>query len=178
MTQFCAPDNISLLNPNEFRFFLHRAPYLTFFVQTVFLPTISLGESGQSTPFTDIPVPGDHIDWNPLIVQFLVDEDLKGYQEMYNWMNGLGFPDTFEEYEELRHEDIRATSDWSALTSDISVFTNTGHRNANIEFTFQDAWPSKLTAPKLDTTNKDQPVVTCLATFAYTTFKVKSVKTS
>jgi hypothetical protein len=77
-----------------------------------------------------------------------------------------------------RKADNKFLSTWEAMTSDCSVFTNTGHRNANIEFRFHNAYPIKLTAPKLDTTNPDQPVVTCQAVFSYTLFDVESVKSS
>lgn len=177
MTQFCAPTNVSLLNPNEFRFYLHRAPYLTFFTQTVSLPSISLDEVPTENPFTMVPVPGDHITFEQLSVDFLVDEDLQGYREMYNWIRGLGFPTTFEEYE-AAVANMRNNNHWEATTSDISVFTNTGSRNANIEFTFRDAFPVMVSAPTLSTTNHDQPVVTARVRFAYTHFDVKSVKSS
>lgn len=177
MTQGCAPLNTSLLNPNEFRFYLHRAPYLTFFVQTVDLPTITLPTSDTENPFTTIPYPGDHINWEPLRVEFLVDEDLKGYQEIYHWIRGLGFPESFDEYKEAI-VNMRYNNRNEAVFSDISVFTNTGSRNVNIEYQFVDAIPVSVTAPRLSTTNPDQPVVTATATFAYQLFDVKPVNSS
>jgi hypothetical protein len=102
MTQFCAPDNMSLLNPNEFRFFIHRAPTLMFFVQKVDLPSMSMEDTVPTeNPFTTVHVPGDHITFDPLPVTFLVDEDLKGYTEVYEWMRALGFPHDFDEYKRL-----------------------------------------------------------------------------
>jgi hypothetical protein len=179
MTQFCAPDNTSLLNPNEFRFFLHKAPYLSFFVQTVALPSINLAPVEEDNPFTTIPVPGDHIEWEALSVVFLVDENLQGWREMYDWMRGMGFPSSFDEYKNLvTSGDNKYKSLWESLTSDISVFTNTGHRNANIEYTFRDAFPIMISAPTLSTTNPDQPVVTAKVLFRYTLYDVKSIKTS
>lgn len=177
MTASCAPTNTALLNPNEFRFYLQRAPYLTFFVQTVDLPTISLPPVDTENPFTTIPYPGDHIQWEDLSVTFLVDEDLQGYQEMYHWIRGLGFPESFEEYQEAI-EQMRYGNRNEAVYSDISVFTNTGSRNLNIEYHFVDAIPVMVSAPTLSTTNPDQPVVTAQVRFAYQTFSVKSVKSS
>lgn len=177
MTQFCAPDNVSLLNPNEFRFFLHRAPYLSFFVQTVSLPTIEMGDTvPTNNPFTTVHVPGDHIEWEPLSVVFLVDEDLKGWQEIYHWLRGLGFPTSFDEYKQAIEEETYAYTNWDALTTDISVFTNTGSRNVNLEYTFHSAYPTMLSAPTLSTTNPDQPVVTAKCMFSYTYYDVKPVK--
>jgi hypothetical protein len=174
LQQNCAPENTSLLNPNEFRIVIHRAPYLQFFTQTVALPSINLQPAETNNPFVRIAQPGDHIDFEDLSVHFLVDEDLKGYMEIYNWMRGLGFPETFEEYKQLV-ADKRYNNLDGVTKSDISVFTNTGSRKANVEFLFRDAHPVMLSAPTLTTTNTDQPVVTAKALFAYTLFDVKTV---
>jgi hypothetical protein len=174
MSYFCAPQNTSLLNPGEFRFFVHRAPYLSFFTQTVALPSINLQSVPASNPFTDLNFAGDHIDWDGLSVNFLVDEDLKGYIECYNWIRGLGFPESFEEYQ-AAVADQRYTNRWEALTSDVSVFTNTGSKKANIEFIFRDAKPIMVSAPTLSTTNPNLPVQTAKVLFDYTLFDVKPV---
>lgn len=174
MSTFCAPENPSLLNPGEFRFFVHRAPYLSFFTQVVALPTINLPSVESENPFTTINYSGDHIDWEQLSVDFLVDEDLKGYLECYNWIRGLGFPTTFEEYQAAISE-TRDKNRWEAITSDISVFTNTGSKKANIEFIFRDAKPVMVSAPTLSTTNPDVPVVTAKVRFDYTVFDVRNV---
>ncbi len=177
MTAFCAPTNVSLLNPNEFRFFLHDAPYLSFFTQTVMLPSITLPPVDTENPFVTVPVPGDHVVFQPLEVQFLVDEDLKGYLEMYNWIRGLGFPTTFEEYQD-KLANARYGNRWEQIASDASVFTNTGSRNVNIEFIFRDAFPTSVSAPTLSTTNTDVPTVTSRVSFSYTHFDVRPVNSS
>ena len=92
-------------------------------------------------------------------------------------MRGLGFPESFEEYQEAL-QNMRYGNRWDALTSDISVFTNTGSRNSNIEFRFKDAFPTMLSAPTLSTTNTDVPTVTAKTMFKYTTFDVRPVNTA
>jgi hypothetical protein len=94
---------------------------------------------------------------------------------MYHWIRGLGFPESFEEYEDAI-KDMRYGNRNEAVFSDISVFTNTGHRNANIEYHFKDAYPFMVSAPRLSTTNPDQPTVTASVQFTYELFDVKPVK--
>lgn len=173
MTTTCIP-NYTPLNPNEFRFVLHEAPNLSFEVQTVSLPSISMQDADHtSNPFTDIRIPGDHIDFEALSVVFLVDENLSGWLEMYSWMRGLGFPSSFEEYAQLANNpEKRYKSLMDKLTSDISVFTCTSHRNTNLEFVFQNAYPTMISAPTLSTTNPDQPVVTAKCMFSYTLYDI------
>ena len=174
MSIACAPENMSLLNPNEFKVYIHKAPLLTFFVQTVALPSINLPAVHSENPFTRVPMSGDQIDWEPLSVVFLVDEDLNGWRECYSWMRGLGFPESFDEYMAMIED--RDMSRFQNLHSPISVVTNTGSRNANIEYYFEDAIPTMVSAPTLTTTNEDQPVVTAKVSFDYTMYDVKPIK--
>lgn len=174
MSVACAPENMSLLNPNEFRIYIHKAPTLTFFVQTVALPSINLPSVRSENPFTAVPMAGDQIDWEQLSVTFLVDEDLKGWREAYSWIRGLGFPKSFEEYEAMIED--RDASRFQNLHSPISVVTNTGSRNANIEYYFEDAIPTMVSAPTLSTTNEGQPVVTAKVMFDYTLFDVRPIR--
>lgn len=172
----CAPENMSLLNPNEFQVYIHRAPYLQFFIQSVSLPSISIQAVKSEGPFSDIVMPGDHINWEQLSITFLVDEDLRGWRECYEWIRGHGFPESFEEYKQALGDGTLNRFD--ALSSDISVVTNTGSRNANIEFFFRDAIPVMISAPTLSTTNEGQPVVTSKVAFEYILYDVRPIRTS
>jgi len=167
--------NLSLLNPSNFRFDLIKAPYITFFAQNIVLPSINLGASDVSTPFTSISYPGDHLEFDPLNVTFMVDEDLNGYIEIFNWMRGLGFPDSFDEYKALvSNEDFSSRTE--ETTTDIAVYTMTGSRNINIKYTFRDAYPIGLSPIVLNAAVQTPPVLTCQATFKYTTFDIETIK--
>jgi hypothetical protein len=119
---------------------------------------------------------GDHIDWEQLSVVFLVDEDLKGWRECYAWLRGLGFPESFDEYSRMIED--RSATRFQNLHSPISVITNTGSRNSNIEFYFEDAIPTMVSAPTLSTTNEGQPVVTAKVMFDYTLYDVRPIRVS
>jgi hypothetical protein len=177
MTQSCIP-NYTPLNPNEFRVVLHSAPYLSFEIQTVSLPSISMQDASPTeTPFTTVRIPGDHIEWDSLSVTFLVDQDLQGWIEMYNWIRGLGFPSTFDEYKALQiNNQLPFKNVWNKTTSDISIFTSTAHRNSNLEFKFYDAYPTMISAPTLSTTNEGQPVQTSKCMFSYTLYDVTPIR--
>lgn len=165
---------MSLLNPSNFRFAIERAPYLSFFAQNVILPSISLGSNPMGTPFTDINYPGDHVEYDPLTVSFMVDEDLKGYIEMYNWIRGLGFPDSFDEYKAmLTNENFKTRTD--EVTSNIMLYAMTGARNLNIKYTFVDAFPTNVGPILFNAAVSETPVPTCSVTFKYTTFTVETI---
>ena len=48
------------------------------------IPEMTLGVAEQPTPFKDIPVPGDKIQFGDLQLRFLVDEDLENFMEIQN----------------------------------------------------------------------------------------------
>ena len=58
------PTDISPLNPNGFTFAVDRLPDTTFFVQSVNLPGINLGEFNQATPLVANPIPGEIITYH------------------------------------------------------------------------------------------------------------------
>ena len=89
--------NKNFLNPTGFKFILNRAPKVTFFSNQANIPGLNLGTAEQATYLTDIPVPGDKLQFQDLNLRFLVDEDLENYLEIQHWLRGLGFPDSLKE---------------------------------------------------------------------------------
>ena len=60
-------------------------------------------------------------------LRFLVDEDLENYMEIHNWMTGLGFPYSLEQYKELRDNSNAYNSPglMVAIFKSISAMANT-----------------------------------------------------
>ena len=75
---------------------------MQFFVQTANVPGISLGEAVIPTPYKDIPYVGDKVTYESLTIQFIVDEHLENYIEMHNWMIGIGFPKSRQQFTNFR----------------------------------------------------------------------------
>ena len=86
------PSNINPLSPNGFLFNITKLPDVNFFSQQVNIPSVSLGAPEQGTPFLMVPLPGEMLTFGSLELQFIVDEDMKNYTAIFNWMKGLGFP--------------------------------------------------------------------------------------
>ena len=77
---------------NQFRIFLPIFPTTEWFVISANIPGVSLGQATQATPYTDMPIVGDKIVFDSFDMTFIVDEQLKNYMEMYNWVKNIGFP--------------------------------------------------------------------------------------
>ena len=96
------PDKLDYASPTQFRFGIHQLPKVEFFATAVNLPGISLGTTPMSTPYKDISLPGEKLDYNGLTIEFLVDEYLENYISLHNWITGLGFPQDREEFKTYR----------------------------------------------------------------------------
>ena len=78
--------NRNFLSPVGFKFALKRSPAVAFFCNEANIPSMDLGVAEQPTYLKNIPTPGDKIQFGDLNLRFLVDEDLKNYMEIQNWI--------------------------------------------------------------------------------------------
>lgn len=166
------PTNKNFLSPLGFRFSIKRAPHVNYFVQSVSIPNITLGSTSLPTPFSRIPIAGDHLLFGPFNVTFKVDEDLKNYLEIYDWLIKVGFPDSFDQYRAL--DNTNATND-AGTYSDLTLLILSSSKNPTYEITFLDAYPTSLTDITFDTRVPDVDYVECTATFDYRKFKITAV---
>ena len=90
---------------------------------------------------------------------------------MKEWIYGLGYPNSQEEYGELS-KGIKLRGD---KYSDGILMILTSHKNAQIKVTFQDLWPVTLSGLQLDSSVAEVDYVTADATFAYTIYNVERI---
>jgi hypothetical protein len=164
------PSNIHFLSPLGFQSSVKKLPNVNFYLQAAAVPSVSMPPVDQENPFVKIPRAGDHITYDELRVTFKVDENVLAYSELYNWLRGLGFPDSFDEYAALkRSEDILKQE----LVSDISLIVLSNLKNPVVEFIFRDAFPTSLSELNFESTDEDVIFINCQASFAYTLYDVK-----
>jgi len=166
------PGNKNFLSPLGFKFSIKKTPNINFFVQSVNLPTLSLGTAEVDNPFLKIPFPGDKLAYGTLDVTFKVDEDLSNYLEIHNWLVGIGYPDNFGQ-----RATIEASLPMSGegVYADLSLIITTSAMNPNYEVTFFDAYPISLAEMSFDSTLTDVDYVTSTVTFAYRIFKISAL---
>lgn len=170
------PVNNNFLSVIGYEFNLYRAPNVTFFVQNVNIPGLSLDPVQVPNQFVTLPYPGDHIQYDPLVVQFKMDEQLAGYRELHSWIRGLGFPTDFAEYKELNDKQ-KSQLRGEGIFSDITVTLLTNLKNPNIAFNFRDCWPTSLSNWEMDTQEEDVRYADMTATFFYGYFDIEIVNT-
>ena len=86
------PENLSLLSPVGFRFLLNNRPLVQYFCQAANVPGISIGTIPHATPLKTYPIGGDEVTFEELSIRFLIDENMKNWLSIYDWIIGLGFP--------------------------------------------------------------------------------------
>ena len=166
--------NRNFLSPTGFRFTLNRAPKVAFFGNTANIPSMTLGVANQSTYLKDIEVPGDKIIFEDFSLRFLVDENLENYMEIYNWIRGLGFPESLEEIYNLQ----RTGKIDQPLDKVMNVFSDgtlqvlTSHQNPNFKVVFEDLWPYSLSTLQFDATSEDIQYFTADVSFKYTIYNI------
>lgn len=175
------PANKNFLSPFGFKFFLKKTPNINWFVQTVNLPSVSIQNTIKPNPFVNIPVTGDHIDYGELKVSFKVDEDLKNYLEIYNWLVGIGFPDNFDQYKNIAPKlNRQITGNVDPLTgnsiySDATLLLLSSNMNPTTEITFIDAFPVAISELKFNSTLIDVQYLEAFVTFVFRKFDIKSL---
>ena len=169
--------NFNPLTQIGYNVLIARLPTLSFFTKSISLPSLTVENPPQANPFSSIHLPGDMPHWGSLSIDFIVDEDLRNYEEMFKWMVGVTFPETTDQWKEL----VGATNtgfspgNTNIAYSDISVQTLTSSKNANVMFTYHNCIPRSIGSIQLNTTDTDTEVVTCQAEFDFSHFTMTRI---
>jgi len=168
-------DNRNFLAPTGFKFSLKRSPGVAFFCNQANIPSLDLGIATQPSYLKDIDVPGDKIQFGDLTLRFLVDEDLVNYMEIQNWIRGLGYPETLQEFDRLEKEAVLPgnfgrTGD--NIYSDGTLQILSSNLVAKFNVNFKDMFPYSLSTITFDATDTDIEYFTADVSFKYTIYNL------
>ena len=151
------PTNLNQLNVISFETNFLRMPGVNYFCQRVNIPGITLSSSVLSTPFANIPIEGDVLEFEDLTIGFIVDEDMQNYLELYNWLQSIGFPEKFPQYD---NETLK-------IKSDVNILIHTNKSNPNYSIVFKDVFPVNLGTISFDTNATSLEPIVIDAGFKY-----------
>lgn len=116
------------------------------------LPQVTAGVTalGNRTEFV-LQSSGDHIQYDNLTLEFIIDENLLNYIKLYKWMRN------------------NTKSGMDENNSIFVHFLGNDKRFQGVEVEFYEAFPLSLSGLELDTDGNDTDVK-CTVTFAYTAF--------
>jgi|TARA_B100001094_G_scaffold251679_1_gene249548 hypothetical protein len=168
-------DNRNFLAPTGFKFSLKRSPGVAFFCNQANIPSLDLGIAIQPTYLKDIDVPGDKIQFGDLTLRFLVDEDLVNYMEIQNWIRGLGYPESVQEFDRLENEAVLPGNFGRAgdnIYSDGTLQILSSNLVAKFNVNFKDMFPYSLSTITFDATDTDIEYFTADVSFKYTIYNL------
>lgn len=165
MNDFCSTN---YLNPTGFKITVSKQnyPYLSFNAQSVNHPPMDLAAVDVGYKLASVPFVGDRIEFGPASMEVLLDEDLKVYGEIYNWMLR-----NLEVNHRLNNGVLYNNGDTAlADYNDIRIQVLTNGNNANREFVYRNAFPIALGDINFNAT-EEQTFMTCPLTFRFDYFE-------
>ena len=164
-------DNRNFLSGVGFKFNLTKFPKVDFFSNSARIPELNLELTRQPSYLKNIDVPGERLTYGDLTLRFLVDENMENYLSVYNWLTGLGFPETTKEFKELTTDKDGQKDPKEAFCDGSLRILNSNYREVG-KVKFLDLFPTSLTSLDFDATNTDIQYFTAEATFKYTIYKL------
>lgn len=161
------PKNTSFLQLNKFTFLIPDKPYLKYFCQTVSIPSVATTEITIPTPFSNTYRHGEKLNYEPLTITALLDEDLRVWQETYDWLKSLTRPSSFDEYPR------KSKGDRTPLYSDGILTINTNANIPNVRIKFLDCHPIAISMITFDTKLNAETIPTFDITFRYDNFEIE-----
>ena len=163
--------NKNYLQPSGFRVIIDRENYpnLEFFAQSVNHPDVSI--AGTNLPFRrieNVNMPGDTISFSELTVSFILDEDMKAYTELYNWMEYTINSDFVGQAPRSQR-----VSPELPTQADISVSILSSHNNQSTRILYKGCNPTSISGLQLSSVASSVEYLTFDVSFQFTGFEFK-----
>lgn len=153
------PENTNLLQPTKFILSFGYIPDTVYFCQKVKIPGAEMTFAKQLTPNIDFYLPGTKLTYNEFEMDFLVNEDLSAWLQIYKWMRNI----TTDEIK------LRPFQTEAVLT----VLSNLN--NPKLRIKFVGIFPMSLGDIDLDTTLSAEDHLIATSTFKYDYFELEKL---
>jgi len=158
MANMFVPDEFNTARPSNYKLTFQRLPGVTFHLQNVTLPTVTITEIDTPNPMLEWQIPDVHINYDNLNVSFLIDEGFYNWNEIHSWMMEIWNP-----------ESGSSISNVASLYSEAYLHILSNNGNPIREINFHNCWPTSLSAIELTTMADAEPIV-CDVDINYTHF--------
>ena len=158
--------NLNYLQPTGFKVVIDRTKYpnMEYFVQSVSHP------GAQLTPMelpvrriTSVPLAGDKITFSEVSFQIILDEDMKSYREMFDWMLRIVNDGQVNQSQRDTKKPTYA---------DITLHVLSSHNNTTQKIRYLDCVPTGLGDINFESTQGDATYVTFNASFRFSQFEI------
>jgi hypothetical protein len=163
--------NRNYMSPLGFDFSIARFPKVSFFSNSASIPEISIGGAEQANYLKSLMHPGDRVEYGELPIQFLVDEDMLNYTLIHNWITGLGFPESMQQFVDWTTDET-GQRDLKLQYSDATLKVLNSNYNTIAQVKFWDLYPTTLSTLEFTATDTDINYLTANVTFNYLYFQI------
>ena len=128
---------------------------VNYMVQTAELPGLMMG--GVDAPYQKFAtsVPSNRVEFDPLNLTFIVDEDFKNYESIFAWMVNI-----------TRSEPVVKTQ-----LKNMTLHLTNSNKNTIIGVRFHQAYPTMVSAIPFESSSTDPMPMVCNVSFRYQYFE-------
>lgn len=167
------PDNINLLQQNKFTVTFERIPTVQFFCQSVNLPGITSDLPTQYMPGLNKRLPGSKATLEQFTMSFIVDENLRSWMEIYEWIKDYSTMKKSDDYGRLNQWKQGPKDRPQYSNAIVTINSNLNHPNIRIKFS--EIFPSSLSGITFDSKTTDITTLEATATFQFTDYEIEFV---
>jgi hypothetical protein len=157
--------NLNMLGPGNFKVTIDSSEFanLQFFCTAANVPGLTSSEVIQGYGNRNGYFPGDTLEYSTFDITFIVDEELKNYIEVFNWLKSDAGHDTLQtKTGPTAHKD---------KLKDITLSIQSAKNTINKQLKFTDAFPISLGALSFTTQDTAVEYITCDVSFRYNRFE-------
>lgn len=146
--------NKNTLSPLGFKLAINSTdfPVFEYFCTQVTWPGVSLPAIDGKYKNLQAAIAGDSLRYDPLTVQFIIDENMKNYLELYDWL----------------YKNAREAITYRDLT--LNILSNQSTSNLYVQF--MNATITSLGSFEFSTQSTEVNNIICTADFSYDAFKI------
>lgn len=159
------PQNTNFLQSTKYTFVVPNLPFARYFCQSINLPGVSSSEIEVATPFSNTYRHPTKLSYESFTISFLIDEDIKVWEETYKWLVSLTRPESNKQYVKYRDKEASPYQD-GVLT------INTNANIPNLRIKFKNVFPVALGGIQFNSSDSADTTPVADLTFRYDLFEI------
>jgi hypothetical protein len=159
-------ESYNYLSPTSYRVVVPKLPKMTYFVQSISIPSVALGSLEIPTfkgyPKQEAPSYLDITD--EIIMNFAIDENMENWNEVFTWMSSMVPSSQNTGQVKLKEEQY----------SQIIVLVYTNAKKLKKKLTFHKCYPSSLSSFEFNSSSTEIDPIIVTTNFQYSHFDVET----
>ena len=157
-----------MLQAAKFTFVFPNLPFARYFCQNVSIPSVSTSAITVPTQFSKTYRHGTTLNFDEFTINAIIDEDMRVWEETYNWLKALTRPSAYEEY-------MTNKANRGELYHDAILTINTNANLPNLRVKFHNCQPTSLGAVLFNVAQTPDTILTADITFRYDYFEFERI---